>query len=130
MIMVDTSAWYALLDEDDANHSSAVESWHSILDDSALVTHAYVVVETSALVQRRLGAAAAAQLHQRLLPAAELVVMDETTHHRSVDRWLAAGSRDLSLVDVTSFVMMERRGIDSAFAYDADFPAAGFTLVG
>ena len=76
MILVDTSAWYALLDEDDVNHGHAVDRWHTILDEHALLTHTYVVLETSALVQRRLGMAAVDQLHDGLLPVALLATID------------------------------------------------------
>lgn len=40
---------------------------------------------------------------------------------------LAAGRR-VSLVDWTSFLVMRRRGITTAFAFDADFAAEGFQV--
>ncbi len=130
MILVDTSAWYSLLDEDDVHHDAAVARWGSLLDADVPVTHNYVVIETSALVQRRLGMDAAAQFHRALLPAADLLVITEATHVRAVDRWIAVGNRSLSLVDVASFVVMEDHAIESAFAYDSDFVAAGFATLG
>lgn len=125
-VFVDTSALYALLDEDDGNHERAVSAWVDLLDRDRPVTHAYVVVETSALVQRRLGMQAAAQLHRALLPATRVFPVGAEIHARAVERWLTAGRRALSLVDVTSFVVMESLGITRAFAYDQDFRAAGF----
>jgi predicted nucleic acid-binding protein len=129
MVLVDTSAWYALLDSSDRNHRAAADRWGVLLDGSEPVTHSHVVVEATALVQRRLGSAAATELHRSLLPAAELVVVDALTHHRSVERWLTVGARGLSLVDCTSFTVMESLAIESAFAYDPDFAVAGFTVV-
>lgn len=126
-VLVDTSALYALLDEDDANHADAALNWLHLLDAEPLVTHTYVVLETSALAQRRLGMAAAIQLHQSLLPVVSTVVVDELMHRRAIQTWLARGRRQLSLVDVTSFLVMGDQGLRRAFAYDEDFESAGFT---
>jgi predicted nucleic acid-binding protein len=128
-VFVDTSALYALLDEDDRQHRLAVSAWPDLLDRQRLVTHAYVVVEVSALVQRRLGMSAAIRLHQALLPPVRVIAIDDATHARSAERWLAAAQRALSLVDVTSFVVMESLGATRAFAFDADFATAGFTTL-
>lgn len=126
-VFVDTSAFYALIDEDDRHHRGAVERWRDLLDRERLVTHAYVVVEASALVQRRFGMLAASRLHDALLPAVRVLLVDAVSHSRAVERWLVSARRELSLVDVTSFVMMQSLGITEAFAYDVDFAAAGFS---
>ncbi len=125
-VFIDTSYFYALLDEDDDNHRSAAEVWPRALDGEHLLTHSYVVVETSALVQRRLGMGATVRFHRELLPAATQLAVGSHVHARAVDRWLAAGSRALSLVDVTSFVVMADHGLTHALAFDADFGSAGF----
>jgi uncharacterized protein len=46
MIVVDTSALYAVLDRDDQNHDAAKKTWSRLLEgeDSLLVTN-YVIVE-------------------------------------------------------------------------------------
>ena len=67
-VVVDTSALFALLDGRDANHVAAVGFWTDP-DDEDLVVHAYVVIETLALVRSRLGQAAVAALVDDLLPA-------------------------------------------------------------
>jgi len=56
IIFIDTSALYALLDADDRNNISSGEVWKYLVscDETLLVTN-YVIVEVSALVQRRLG---------------------------------------------------------------------------
>ena len=79
-VLVDTSALYALLDEDDVNHGSAVRGWTHLLATELPTTHNYVVVETSALVQRRLGMAAVERLHRGLLPVVRVTMVDTSTH--------------------------------------------------
>ena len=127
-VLVDTSALYPLLDEDDANHLEAVRGWTRLLAVERPTTHSYVVLETSALVQRRLGMAAVERLHRGLLPAVGITMVDRSTHERTVERWLTDRVRRLSLVDVTSFVVMRDRGLEHAFAYDDDFAREGFSL--
>jgi predicted nucleic acid-binding protein len=81
----------------------------------------YVVAETSALVQRRLGMRAVERLHRGLLPVVRVIMVDTSIHQRAVERWLTERLRRLSPVDVTSFVVMRDLGLEYAFAYDDDF---------
>lgn len=50
-------------------------------------------------------------------------------HRRAITAMLAARRRPVSLVDWTSFEVMRSRGIGSAFAFDDDFAAQGFTVL-
>lgn len=132
-VFVDTSALYALLDADDDRHPQAASGWLRLLDgiESGVlsgVTHHGVVVEASALVQRRLGMAATRRLHDDLLAVLTVEWVDEALHERAMTAMLAAGRRDVSLVDWTSFEMMRARGIDHALAFDSDFDDRGFGL--
>ncbi|HYT77414.1 MAG TPA: hypothetical protein VEL79_21840 [Vicinamibacterales bacterium] len=43
-------------------------------------------------------------------------------------RWTGPGRRRLSLVDHVSFLVMRRRKVSTAFAFDPDFTSAGFQL--
>ena len=124
-IFVDTSALFALLDEEDPNHAGAVATWPGLLKGAELVTHNYVHVEATAVIQRRLGRDAAAVLVDRLLPALTTVWVDQFAHTAAVEAW-RGGSGGTSLVDHLSFLVMRRIGIYVPFAFDADFEAFGF----
>jgi uncharacterized protein len=128
-VFADTSALYAALDRSDANHAAAAEAYAELLERESLLTHAYVALETTVLVQRRLGMEAVRVLADDVLPALELVFVDEHLHGASVSAMLAGGVRDVSFVDWTSFELMRRRGVAEAFAFDDDFARQGFTLV-
>ncbi|MCA1569648.1 MAG: PIN domain-containing protein [Chloroflexi bacterium] len=125
---VDTSAWYAALDEADPNHAPASVTLRSLLPAESLVTHSYVVVETVALVQRRLGLLAVDSFVSRLLGPVRVTWVDPDLHDRAVGAMLAARRHDVSLVDWTSFELMRRQGITSAFAFDSDFTNQGFSV--
>ena len=122
-VVVDTSAFFALLDRHDAHHASAVAFWTDP-DDEDLVTHAYVVVESVALVRSRLGPAAAEALMDDLLPAVRVEMVDRPLHEASLAdlRRIRGGT---SLVDRVTLAFAARHGIGRAFAYDADLVAAG-----
>ena len=126
-IFVDTSALFAILDADDLNHTSAKETWARLLDaDETLVTTNYVLVETHALVQRRLGMAAVKALYQDIVPVLQVEWIDSSQHAVAVGKLTATADRQLSLVDWVSFTLMRQLGIKAAFAFDADFDQQGF----
>ena len=134
-VFVDTSALYALHDRDDARHVEAAAIWESLLQGIAdhelrCTSHSGVVIEASALVQRRLGIEALRELHHGTLPMIEIVWVTAGLHARALAALLAAARRDVSLVDWTSFAVMRDVGASRAFAFDADFAHQGFLLEG
>lgn len=128
---VDTSAFVAVLDADDANHARAKKRWLELLEaEEILVCTNYVLVETFALVQRRLGLAAARSFQEDVLPVLAVEWIDAEAHARAVAALLVSGRRRLSLVDCASFEAMRKLGSTRAFAYDRHFTEQGFLLIG
>lgn len=127
---VDTSAFFALLDADDDHRDRARSHMLDVVDGGIeLLTHEYVVVETVALVQRRLGLGALRRFVDDLLPIVEVAWVDPGLHAEAREALLAAGRRTVSLVDRTSFLVMRRHGVRRAFTFDPDFGAEGFEVV-
>ena len=127
---VDTAAFFALLDADDRNGDRARAHLRElIVGEVELLTHEYVVVETTALVQRRLGLVALRRFVDDLLPLVQVAWVDEDLHREAREALLAAGRRAVSLVDWTSFLIMRRHGVRRAFTFDPDFGAEGFEVV-
>lgn len=127
-VFVDTSALYAVLDDDEPTHERALATWRSLVRSTKLITHSFVVIECVELVRRRLGPAAVTDLTDGLLPVIDVVWVDEALHAIALEAARAAAWRQ-SLVDHTSFVVMRRAGIELAFAYDSDFEPAGFRFI-
>ena len=126
-VFVDTSALYAVFDRDDANHEAAGQSWNTLLaTDARLITHNYVVLELTALLQHRLGMEAVRDLVVEILPVCTVQWVSEAIHAQALHYMLATGRRRLSLTDCVSFEMMRRNGCDSAFAFDPHFDQQGF----
>jgi predicted nucleic acid-binding protein len=127
---VDTSAIYAVFDRDDENHARAVRSWNELLDgDRTLMTNNYVLVETSALLQHRLGLAALRAFHQDVVPLLTVDWIGQQRHQAGVEAVLAAARKKLSVVDCISFQTMREYGIRQAFCFDQHFRQQGFETI-
>lgn len=126
-VFVDTSALYAVLDADDRMHDQAKRTWRELLDASArILTSNYVLVETIALLQHRLGIEAVRVFNGDVVPALETVWVETQAHQAACSALLTAGRRRLSLVDCVSFEVMRKAGIELAFAFDPHFAEQGF----
>lgn len=129
-VFVDTSALLAVLDADDAYHGRASRLWNDLVSgEEDLLTTSYVLVETFALAQARLGLPAARLLHDDVVPILRVTWVDEALHRAAATALLTAQRRHLSLVDCVSFEAMRRLGAERVFAFDRHFRQQGFTLV-
>lgn len=129
-VFVDTSAFYAILDADDGQHELAKQAWVALLTEATdLVCSNYVVVETVALVQNRLGIEAVRAFQEDVLPVVRIKWVDEQAHQSGVTALMTAGRRHLSLVDCVSFDLMRRFGIRQSFSFDPHFAEQGFDLI-
>jgi predicted nucleic acid-binding protein len=129
MIFVDSSAFFAQLSPGDKDHDLAVEAFARVVRADRLVTHSYVVVETTALTQTRLGLGAVRTLNDDILPLIEVRWVDAEMHRAAMSALFAAGRRTTSLVDWTSFEVMRREGIAAALTFDRDFRQQGFETI-
>jgi len=128
ILFVDTSAFFALLDRDDGNHARAKKAWRDILgsDNTTLVTTNYILVESFALIQHRLGLEAVRGIQEDVLPLIGIEWVHEQVHRAGVSALLAASKHRLSLVDCVSFETMRSLGIKSVFAFDRHFSCDEF----
>ncbi len=130
MLFIDTSAFYAVFDGDDDNHQKALKIWNNVLsDENTIITSNYVLVESFALIQHRLGLEAMRGFHEDVLPLISIEWVDETAHRSAVSALLAASRRKLSLVDCVSFEIMRALGIKTVFAFDPHFSEQGFRRI-
>jgi len=127
-VFVDTSALIALLDRADPRHE-AVRSTFLDLADRELVTHGYVVAETLAVARRRFGVGGVIALLDDLLPVLAMLPVEPSLHASAQARYRASLPSGTSFVDQVSFGVMTQEAIDTAFALDADFVAAGVDVI-
>ena len=118
-LFVDTSAWYAAADSGDRSNARA----RVVLSTGErLVTTDHVLAETWMLVRHRLGKKAAERFWEGLRGGAAAI---EVVSPGDLEAAWAIGERfpdqDFSIVDRTSFAVMERLGIHRAASFDDDF---------
>lgn len=126
-IFIDTSGFIAVLDMDEASHALAAKNWMDILtSEETLVTSNYVLVETCALVQHRLGMTAIKVFQEDIVPVLRIEWIDKAVHNAAMGIMLAAMRKKLSFVDCVSFEIMRLLGITTAFTLDRHFKEQGF----
>lgn len=129
-VFTDTSALYALLDRDDVNYAQASGAWSDLLKrGDALLTSNYVLLETLALVQSRLGIDAVRAFQEDVRPMLIVRWITEEEHRVGVESLLAARRRRLSVADCVSFQLMREQGIRAVFCFDRHFQEQGFDLI-
>jgi len=118
-LFVDTSAFYAAADSGDRAHERAREV---LGGGEALVTSDHVLVETWILLRHRLGREAAERWWSAVREGAAQV---ESVGPADLEvAWgigQAFADQDFSIVDRTSFAVMQRLGVHRAATLDRDF---------
>jgi len=122
---IDTSAILALLVPTDEAHSRARAIFADLQAETApLVTTSYVLVETYALLGRRLGVEAVRNFRMSFAPLLDVAWVDSDLHERALDLLLER-PRGVSLVDAVSFVFLRDESIERAFVFDTHFEKEG-----
>lgn len=129
-VFVDTSAFIGMADSENAQHGDAVRVWDGLLTaNEPLVATNYILLETFSLVQSRWGIKAVQDFQDSICPLLSIQWIDEPMHRSGVAAVLAAGRRQLSLVDCVSFEVMRRIGLNRVFCFDPHFEEQGFEVL-
>lgn len=96
-----------------------------------LITTDYVFAETLTLIRTSLGHREAVKFGERLLASrlAQLISVAKEDKERAWEIFRRYDDKALSFTDCTSFAVMERLGIETAFTVDHDFKALGYLMV-
>lgn len=125
----DTSALYALLVHTETAHESVRTTFAQLLDTAQPIwVTSFVLVETTALLQHRIGLDAARDFDEEIFPSLSVHWVDDALYRRGAERLWKEDRRQLSLVDCVSFEFMKLKGLRTAFAIDSHFQEAGFRL--
>ena len=129
-VFIDSSGFIALITKDDKNHEAAKRVWHEMLRQNAsLVTSDYVLVETLALIQRRLGMEVLKTFANSILLLVAVRRADKELLDTAIDRLLQSAKAEANIVDRISFEMMRQADISDVFGFDRHFERSGFLLL-
>ena len=135
-LFVDTGAFYARLDEDDAHHARATALFDAIqagdLPYRPLFTTGYVLAELVTLVLARANAALATTALRRIRASQSVTVLhpDEPMFSAVCNEFYRYDDHDISLVDHATGVLADKHDVEHVFTFDPDdFRTLGFTAV-
>ena len=128
-IFVDTSAWYALVDSDDADHGKAAAFFSANI--TPLITTNAIFSETVTLIRYRIGHDAALSFGRKMKESTfvRLVPVAQADEERAWDIFSRYRNQDFSYADCTSFAVMQRMKIGTAFSFDRHFMVMKFAVV-
>jgi predicted nucleic acid-binding protein len=132
LTFVDSSAFFALATRRDVNHEAARTIQNRLIGERwRLFTTNFVVAETHALVLNRVNRALAFRMLQEIDRSATTTIVrvspaDEVRARTIIEQYQ---DKDFSLTDATSFAVMERLGLTTAFAFDRNFTQYRLTVL-
>ena len=129
-LLADTSALLALLVRTDGHHEAAVRFVRQHPHARFLMTD-LILSEIVTRVRARTNAAQAVATARSLLEGKryEVLFVDAPLVASALARMEQFGDKRLSLIDCVSFELMDRLGIEHAFAFDRDFRDCGYTML-
>ncbi|MFT3742728.1 MAG: PIN domain-containing protein [Pyrinomonadaceae bacterium] len=130
-VFVDTSGWASLLDPNERFHQKADAVYSEIRrSGNKLVTSNYIIAELTAVLMSPLRLPKPriiTYVHGiKSSELVEIVHVDESLDHRSWNLLTEREDKNWSLVDCSSFVLMQELGISDALTADHNFEQAGF----
>jgi predicted nucleic acid-binding protein len=123
-LFVDSSAWYAGADRDDRDNQRAREILSA---GEALLTTDHVLVETWLLLRHRIHRRAAERFWEGMrggIATLEPVLAADLEAAWAIGQRFA--DQDFSVVDRTSFAVIERLGVERVASFDDDFAVYRF----
>jgi predicted nucleic acid-binding protein len=118
-VFIDTSVWFAAANIRDRHNARAKKVLTSI---TGLVLTDHVLVETWGLINNKLHRDAAEQFWKRI--RAGIAALEKVTPADLEAAWAIGetfADQQFSIVDRTSFAVMERLGLTEAASFDYDF---------
>jgi len=130
-LFVDTGGWACLADRREQHHATAARIYRDARRQGRLVvTTNYVLAELVALLTspKRLPRPRIITFIEaiKLAPKTEVVHIDASLDAQAWQLLVSRQDKEWSLVDGTSFIIMQQRGIIDALTTDHHFEQAGF----
>ncbi len=127
-VFVDTGFWIALLDRRGGNHSRTKDALPQLLAGSRLILSDFVVFETLTYLNCSLRRHDLARrfYEKTSTGALDIVDVDTPIKDRAIALLLQHADKDFSVVDCTSFAIMQSQGIDQFAGFDSHFLQMGF----
>ena len=128
-VLVDTSALYAIHSDSDLFHLRAVAVLEQLVDtDQELWATSYTLVETVALLHRRLGFDVVSVFAEWCESNLNVLWVDARMHYEAMGRLMALQGQGLSFVDWTTAVASQEMSA-TVFTFDRGFANEALPVV-
>ena len=128
-VLIDTSAFYALLSTRDQFHDRARDAYERLIDrEQKLWTTSYALVETTALLHHRLGFQAISDFSEWHNSDLEVFWIYRQVHAEAWGRFISNRGQGLSFVDWTTVIVSQEIGA-YVFTFDSGFAKQGCPVV-
>ncbi len=131
-LLVDSSAWIALLVGGDDRHDEAVELFTELrAERRRLVTTDHVFDETVTRVRYKVGHKESIFVGETILDAVDgtLIETDASTRAAAWSLFKRLRDQTLSLADCTLIAVLRREGMNDICSFDDDFRRVGVTTI-
>ena len=132
MIFVDTGAWVAITDKNDQYAGEASKLYKGLIfKREQLISSEFVIGETYNLLSQTIGSKATISFGNKLreIPFLKILSITSSDWERAWRLLEKCSDKDFSFTDCTSFALMERLKIKTAFSFDVHFTQYGFTKI-
>lgn len=130
-VFVDSSMFFALVDEKDRFHQKAIQIWQTLKKQKVqLITSNYMLDEAFTLIRSRRGIKVVDDFRKSLTDIYDIKIVRVTVADEAgAWKWFLKDWSKLSFTDCVSFTMMKRLNIKTAAAFDNHFGRAGYKLI-
>ncbi len=134
-LFVDTNAFVAVFDTDDAHHEAANAVLDGIRDGDLaygpIFTSRYVLSETATVLLYGVGHREAVDALATIRASGTFNILDVTApiFDRTADQFAQYDDQRISFVDHLNGILCEQFDIEHIFAFEADFQTLGLTRV-
>ncbi len=132
-VFIDSSAFIALYVRDDAFHSKAIDALKQLQKNNAqLITSNFILDEVYTFLRTRKDKKTAVNFAYFLADTTDVlkVIRVTTADERNAFSYFSSlEGKGISFTDCTSFALMKRSSVITAFTFDADFAQAGFAAL-
>lgn len=128
-ILIDTSAFFALLSSSGLFHDQAKETFERVLDrDQEMWTTSYVLVETIALTHHRLGFQVLSEFIDTIQGSIQIFWVESNLHNEAWNNFTSHYGAGLGFVDWTAALVS--RVLDAhIFTFDRGFANQGLPVI-
>ena len=128
-VLIDTSAFYAIVSDADIFHQRAVHTYTWLIDRRAeLYTTSYILLEATALIHRRLGFQTLTNFMDVVRDDVNVLWVDRRAHWRGWELLRERTGRALSFVVCVTIVVAQSMNT-KLFAFDEDFSREGLPVL-